>query len=82
MQVSQEITDEDVNYMGDNYIVSDVEGDFNNLFEMTEEDEELLPLLKYLTYIVRADRDDCNRFQIEIKGNYIDEIDISICDIE
>ena len=82
MRVSQEITDEDVNYMGDNYIVADVEGDYNNLFEITEEDEELLPILKYLTYIVRADWDDCNRFQIETKGNYIDETDIPICDIE
>lgn len=82
MQVSQEMTDEDIDYLNDNYVDSDVEGDYNNLFEMTEEDEELLPLLKYLTYIVRADWDECKRFQEETKGKYVDEIEIPMCDLE
>lgn len=82
MQVSQEMTDEDVDYLNDNYIDADVEGDYNNLFEMTEEDEELLPLLKYLTYIVRSDWDECKRYQKETKGKYLDEIEIPICDLE
>ena len=80
MQVSQNMTDEDVSYLNDNYI--SVDGDYDNLFEMTEEDEELLPLLKYLTYIVRADWDECKEFQEKTKGKYLDEFEIPPCDLE
>ena len=80
MQISEEMDDDDIDFLNDHYI--SVDGEYSHLYEMTEEDEELLPLLKYLTYIVRVDWEECERFQKETKGKYVDEFEIPKCDIE
>lgn len=82
MQISQEMSDEDIDYLNDHYVDAGIEGDYNNLFEMTEDDTDLLPLLRYLTYIVRADWDACKRFQEETKGKYLNEFEIPMSDLE
>ena len=78
--VSPDMTDEEVDFFNDHY--TSFQGSYDDLFELTEEDEEMLPLLKYLTYIVRADWDECEKFMEMTKGKYLDQFEIPSCDLE
>ena len=79
MQVFEEMTEEDADRLNEDYIPV---GLYEEIFQLTEEDDEMFPLYRYLIYIVRADWDECKRFQKETEGKYMDEVEIPMCDLE
>lgn len=80
-QISSDISEEELEYLDENYYPS-IEGDYDVIFTTKEEFNPMLPLMKYLIYLVRADWEECERFQKETKGKYLDEFKTPPCDLE
>ena len=79
MQVSMDMTEEDADRLNEDYLPL---GLYENLLELSEEEDEMYPLYRYLMYIIRADCGECERFQKETEGKYLDEFEIPMCDLE
>ena len=77
MQLNQEMTDEEVEVLQENYIKTE---DYEEI--LSNKDSEWYSLFRYLIYIVRSDWDECERFLKETSGKYLDEIEVPFCDLE
>ena len=55
-------------------------GDYEEIF--AQQDPEWLQLYRYLIYIVRSEWEECESYQRETEGKWLDEINIPVSDIE
>ena len=77
LQVEEEMDDEELEEFQSYFVET---GDYAEIFE--DPDPEWFQLYRYLIYIVRADWDDCEKFQEETAGKWLDEIDVPASDLE
>ncbi|MDO4460748.1 MAG: hypothetical protein Q4C42_11845 [Clostridia bacterium] len=75
--MSEDPSPEEIEAMESRFVAG---GDYSEIFDDTE--SEWYELFRYLIYVVRADWDECEAYQEETRGRYLNEIDIPESDVE
>ncbi len=86
--MKEDIDDEFVDYIGDHHVYEmdglELGEDYDELFANISEtpDAPVVPLIRYITALVRCDMSEVESVIAMAEGKYADEIDIPMSDVE